>query len=306
MKETKYKKYNRNESYKVKWAKEEHTCEKCGKVMTEYYGSGRFCCKSCANSHERTEESKLKTSRSVKSTMKAKKSNNSTNKYNFSEYVNGTEELYIKGLIKQKHLHLYKKSKQLNIDFVICPYCKLRFTELQQKHLNQHDKTKQDVLSEFENEYPLISKKTYDKRSAASVALHQKLKIENRFKGWQTRNIKSYAEIFWESVLQNNQIDYIKEYVVKKRSLGLEDVSNYFLDFLIDGYIDLEIDGKQHRYKDRKENDKIRDELLSENGFVIYRIPWINPKNKEAVKQQIDEFLQWYANVSKNNLLDCC
>ena len=40
------------------WISEQHTCEKCGKVMIEKFGSGRFCCKSCANSHQKTEESK--------------------------------------------------------------------------------------------------------------------------------------------------------------------------------------------------------------------------------------------------------
>lgn len=38
------------------WISEQHTCEKCGKIMTEKYGSGRFCCRSCANSRERSEE----------------------------------------------------------------------------------------------------------------------------------------------------------------------------------------------------------------------------------------------------------
>lgn len=33
------------------WVNENHTCEKCGKVMTEKYGSGRFCSRECANSH---------------------------------------------------------------------------------------------------------------------------------------------------------------------------------------------------------------------------------------------------------------
>lgn len=33
------------------WISEEHHCEKCGKLMTKKYGSGRFCCRACANSH---------------------------------------------------------------------------------------------------------------------------------------------------------------------------------------------------------------------------------------------------------------
>lgn len=30
---------------------EQHQCETCGKIMTEKFASGRFCCKSCSNSH---------------------------------------------------------------------------------------------------------------------------------------------------------------------------------------------------------------------------------------------------------------
>ena len=48
------------------WISEKHTCEKCGKVMTEKYGSGRFCSRSCANSHQKSEESKIKVSKSLK------------------------------------------------------------------------------------------------------------------------------------------------------------------------------------------------------------------------------------------------
>ena len=32
------------------WISEKNICEKCGKVMTEYYGSGRFCSSKCAKS----------------------------------------------------------------------------------------------------------------------------------------------------------------------------------------------------------------------------------------------------------------
>ena len=42
------------------FAEEKHTCEKCGKVMTEKYGSGRFCSRSCANSHVQTKEVNMK------------------------------------------------------------------------------------------------------------------------------------------------------------------------------------------------------------------------------------------------------
>lgn len=35
-----------------KWISEKHICEKCGKIMTEKFGSGRFCSVSCSNSRQ--------------------------------------------------------------------------------------------------------------------------------------------------------------------------------------------------------------------------------------------------------------
>lgn len=37
------------------WLSEQHKCEKCGKIMTEYYGSGRFCSRKCANTRNLSE-----------------------------------------------------------------------------------------------------------------------------------------------------------------------------------------------------------------------------------------------------------
>lgn len=72
------------------WIKEEHKCECCGKVMTEFYGSGRFCSKSCANSRQHSEETKQAISKGLKSSIKYYNSNNiknqTLNKIRFEEY----------------------------------------------------------------------------------------------------------------------------------------------------------------------------------------------------------------------------
>ena len=47
------------------WILEEHWCECCGKIMTEYYGSGRFCSQSCSNTHHLSDSSKEKISKSL-------------------------------------------------------------------------------------------------------------------------------------------------------------------------------------------------------------------------------------------------
>lgn len=112
--------------------------------------------------------------------------------------------------------------------------------------------------------------------------------------GWKTRNISSYPEIFWMKVLDSNNISYIREYKIENK---------YFLDFFIEKNnvkIDLEIDGKQHLYEERKIHDKERDLFLSERNYIVYRIPWneINTENgKILMKSKIDEFIKFYENI---------
>lgn len=48
------------------WIAEQHKCEHCGKIMTEKFGSGRFCSRSCANSHKISPEQKAKVSQTLK------------------------------------------------------------------------------------------------------------------------------------------------------------------------------------------------------------------------------------------------
>ena len=95
-------------------------------------------------------------------------------------------------------------------------------------------------------------------------------------------------------VLCDNDIGYQKELAVKHEN------SNYFLDFYIEvngNKLDLEIDGKQHQYKDRIESDAVRDNYLKSLGYIIYRISW-NEINSESGKlkmqNKIDKFLKFY------------
>lgn len=76
-----------------------------------------------------------------------------------------------------------------------------------------------------------------------------------------------------------------------------------FLDFLIEKNnikIDLEIDGKQHNYPERKKHDLERDSYLSNLGFIVYRIPWneINTENgKKEMKEKINKFINFYNSI---------
>lgn len=115
--------------------------------------------------------------------------------------------------------------------------------------------------------------------------IQRELVAKGIHKGWKTRNLKSYSEKFFERVLDNNHIHYERE---KK-------VGKYFLDFVI-GTIDLEIDGKQHKYPERVKSDLERDKFLRSEGYFVYRIAWneINSENgKEMMKEKIDLLLDF-------------
>jgi hypothetical protein len=114
-------------------------------------------------------------------------------------------------------------------------------------------------------------------------------------KGWMSRKIISYPEKFFMKVLQNNNIPYEHNYVVKKKDLGIDCSSCYFLDFKLPNNIDLEIDGGQH--KDRIEHDLKRDKILTEHNYKVYRIEWNNintEDGKKLMKDKIDKFLNFY------------
>lgn len=160
-----------------------------------------------------------------------------------------------------------------------------------------------------------LSEDKFSKSKCCSNDCHIKLKSNNTktttneriingtHKGWTTRNIISYPEQFFMGVLINNDIKFIHNHPINKRNLGLNDSHNYFLDFYIENKrIDLEIDGSQHKY--REESDVIRDKVLNDNGYIVYRIKWkniISDNGKEYMKNEIDKFLTFYNNQKDVN-----
>lgn len=135
---------------------------------------------------------------------------------------------------------------------------------------------------------------SFKRRSINSKEKYERLKKENRFVGWKTRNVVSYPERFFIKVLNNNDIKFEKEYHIDKK---------YFLDFYIvknEIPIDLEIDGKQHENEERKVHDAIRDEYIKSKGIRVYRIKWntINTKKgKNEMQNKINNFLEYYRNL---------
>lgn len=228
-----------------KWISEQHTCEHCGKIMTEKYGSGRFCSKICGCSHRHLSENSRK---KISETLKA----------HFEKTTNKKEPP--KCSICGKPLKKQPKTG-------LCQDC-LRYTEEGRKI-----------------------------RSDISQKSQKNIISEGRHKGWQPRNIKSKSEEYFAQILDTNKIEYKREFPVKHIN------QNYLLDFFIcknNKLVDVEIDGKQHNYKDRIKLDKIRDEFLQQKGYIIYRIKWPyrnSVNSQRLIKNNIDNFISFYNNL---------
>lgn len=200
-----------------------------------------------------------------------------------SHVYNAEERKKIAKSVSKLHMHKCPKCgkefmhKGTNITTTFCDSCRPT------KPIQQYDENGKKIVSLKTRQ--LLSKKAKER---VKNGIHV---------GWKTRPIESYPEKFWKHVLINNNIDFEFNFYIQKKELGLANLAGYFLDFKLQNKIDLEIDGKQHKYKDREESDIVRDNALISNGWKVYRIDWneINTDvGKKLMKQKIDDFLQWY------------
>ena len=283
----------------------EHNCQCCGKQLTirkketvKEFNNRKYCCLSCANKMQQKKPMSTRT----KEILSEKNLEAHNNTLDYSEYIDGFKSIYFENrFITLWNKDCYKKDKIENIDYVICPYCGTRFKQIQSGHLSLHNKTMQDLFKEFGLDFKTMSDYTFSQHSMGTKKAIEEAIKNGKELSWAPRPKESYPEKYWMEVLDNNNIKYKREYVVYQKDLSPELGHCFFLDFLIDGYIDLEIDGKQHLEPERIEHDKKRNKLLEDNGYIVYRIPWISPRYKPLqVQKQINDFLEWY-NKQKTN-----
>lgn len=73
----------------------------------------------------------------------------------------------------------------------------------------------------------------------------------------------------------------------------------YYLDFLVGDHVDLEIDGIFHNDPEVSQKDQRRDDYLKSLGYLVYRVPYINPKRRyNDFMKQVSEFVDWYNNLN--------
>lgn len=259
-------------------------CEFCKKEINGFYGLGRFCNHICQAKYA------CKLARKKANENKTKKAIEKKEKEMNCECV----------CEKCKKHYIRKDGLSLRFCSRACANSRILNEKMKQKISNslkkREDKFCLDCghLLNRRNKTGYCFKCGFKHRNCTNEYKEKLSKIQlekvknGTHKGWNTRNIKSYAERFWEIVLDKNKIKYIRE---KKEG-------KYFLDFKI-GNIDLEIDGKQHKYKERQESDLKRDEFLRKQGYFVYRIAWneINSEEgKQMMKDKIELFLDFYEN----------
>lgn len=260
---------------KEEYYKNPKICPVCGKIIEYKKRGNQTCSQSCGatiGNHKRklSEETRHKISTSLKLKLK-----------NFNLPKSGIETINIlceTAKINENNLNVTISNATLKC-FRKCKVC----GKLYMYHIS------------YSGRMTFKGKTCSDECYRQLIRNHVNERINNgTFSGWMSRNIKSYAEKFWMQVLKNNNIEYIQEYFLDKK---------YFLDFYItknNKYIDLEIDGKQHEYKDRKQHDIERDKYISNKGIIVYRIKWNQINDDEGsilMKNKIDNFLNFYKNI---------
>ena len=287
-------------------------CKEYTKILTDaeykhYKDHKHFCSRACANTRFHNEETKKKISKALKAKPIEKICSKCGRK--FFGLKNGRNKCSLCNS-SQKHGRLIDDNGQIlkiescSLRKTTCPdcgkeiYAKTTAPLYCEECAELHDCHKYQVYDA--NGHRVFSKARIEK-AAAKVRENVK---NGKHVGWKTRPIASYPEQFWKKVLENNEIEYEFNFPVAKSSLGLEyESAAYFLDFKLKNKIDLEIDGKQHKYPERILKDKERDNLLTANGWIVYRIEWNEITSEEGsklMKEKIDAFLKWYNTIVSN------
>jgi very-short-patch-repair endonuclease len=248
--------------------------KKCVACESTFSVSEKFnqvtCSVSCSNTYFRSNKSN-ETKTKISSSLK-------------SYYENQCDDQKTKTKTKiSNSLKLYHGNQCIEQKTRTCKHCEKSFTPWL---------TKSGKISRSTT----CSEKCSDESRSINLKKSASKRVEEgTHQGWFSRNIESFPESFFKRVLSNNNIPFEFNKPLKKRDLGIDCNSNYFLDFYLpEANIDLEIDGSQHKY--RKEHDLYRDQHISK-FFDVYRIEWKdlkNEKGKKYIYEEIQKFLEYY------------
>lgn len=138
---------------------------------------------------------------------------------------------------------------------------------------------------------------TNNKKRIKNIKIASKISIENGTHNGFSGN-GNIVESAWDKELTNMGFKTVRN---KPINCDLIKNNNHFyrIDILVNDIIDLEIDGNTF-HKDSDKDNK-RDDYLKAQGFIVYRVPYVNPKrSREEFLKQVSDFVDWYNHNIKN------
>lgn len=229
-------------------------CETCGAQMKQVYGEGRFCKAACARAFS-----------SAQITDAGKERRNAAlvapeTRAKIAAYQRENPRVWTDD--QRKAMSIMQKERMAN------PALRAQLSRAMKAHL--------DSLSPEER-----AMKNANTREGMMKAI-----AEGRHKGWRSRNVLSYPEKVWSEKLAKAGLQFETNKPVGKLKLDGSQYC-YFLDFVLTNergeLLDLEIDGKQHQYEERRASDEVRDAYLTSLGYTIVRAPWYPRQETELI-----------------------
>lgn len=190
---------------------------------------------------------------------------NHQSRCNFNPNKDAESAIWRKAMKEKKGKNQWTKAKETGVPYVLSDETRNKISNASKGRTHTHETRKK--IS--------IKRKKYLEDNPDKVPY-----LINHFS-----NGPSYAERYWQGILDAHNINYIAEHRV----------SLYSLDFAIpEKKIDLEIDGDQH-YLDNRivESDKRRTDFLQSEGWTVIRIKWSEYQslNKSAKEQYVNNVI---------------
>jgi very-short-patch-repair endonuclease len=123
-------------------------------------------------------------------------------------------------------------------------------------------------------------------KRSKNISESQKISaIEGRHKGFPSRkdNKPSWAEQYFINRFTSDKINFQRDFKINR----------YFGDFVFqEKRVVLEIDGNTHTFPEIIEKDKIRDKIMIDLGWNVYRIKWKH-RDLEYLDNEYKKFLSF-------------
>ena len=232
-----------------KWISEQHTCEKCGKIMTEKFGSGRFCSRQCANSRVKSEESKLKVSETLHNNALMLYNTNPVNCVtcgNPLPYEKRHLNYCSKDCIPKPVRKVDRESKYYNSP----RYCELCGSIIPYQHRHRtycNDECRYKALS-------IKQRKNYKEGKLDHITVNHTYKY-GTYKGVSCDSSWELAFVIYN--IEHN-INFIRNKTISFEYQYKGETHNFFPDFIVDGTF-VEIKNRHSELTDCKINDIPKD-----------------------------------------------